>query len=127
MSSKKQKHNNIVCDCFFFQAAISRKQAEALLFCKQELVTQLGEYLAHTPQTLSATDEKPFRKRDYSSEKNKTIYSSGDVKAVGEAEANERWERVISASLLTIDFIFGAIVDFSVSNVYYYYFFFQSK
>ena len=40
-------------DCFL-QAAIPKKAAEALLFCKQEILTQLTEYLAHTPQTLSA-------------------------------------------------------------------------
>lgn len=41
--------------CFLVQAAISKKQVEALLFCKQEILTQLAEYLAHTPQTLSTT------------------------------------------------------------------------
>lgn len=42
------------------QAAISKKQSEALLFCKNEIMTQLGEYLAHTPQTLSAPPRSPL-------------------------------------------------------------------
>jgi hypothetical protein len=66
---------------------VTKKQTEAMIFCKKELISFLQENLVQTTQSISQT--------------------LGAGKNIESILLIQLWERIISQSLLSIGFIIG--------------------